>query len=1073
MSRDESGGFGVIRASIEHPYTVIAFYAAMVVLAAVAVFGGLMPRRLMPYVESPMLGIATMMPGLSSEEMETYIAKPIEERMVAIPGVRYIRSASQDGFSIVSLEFPYGTDMRKALVSVQALLNVVQADLPVTGANLKPSWVLPIDPLNLPVLSLTLRGDPRWSLPELRQLADNEITNRLKSASSDILAVGAYGGYRRQLQVIVDRQKLAAYGLSILQVRDALDRNNVARPAGTLTRGGDEAIVRLNSLARDPRQVGNFAITAMGDRVVYVKDVARVVDTFAERRSAYHHYEGGRADGAIEVNVLQNPSASSPRVIAAVRDELARLERDHPGIRFDVAYDNSRFVGILMHNMFAELGMAVLLTGLVVLFFLGEWRGTLISLITIPVALGMAILALMPLGMTLNSSTLIGLLLAIGRLVDDSIIDIHAVERYLRLGLDHKTATIKGISEVRRAVAASTFMLILALSPLLFCGGIVQLMFEGLVWPIILGLIASYWVSLTLTALLCANLLKAPQERQAEERLWIYRGLLLPFQRLLDRMEHGYARLIAWLLHHRFANLARIAATVIVGFGFYYFIGSEMMPLADVGQAYLSLEMQPGTSFAATERAVRGIEAIMRQHPEIERAAIEVGTEPMTLPNFSGYGTPTVNSATAMLTFSDKDSRRRNIWQIMDAVQAEATSTIPGIRRLQIKEMGSDVMASSSAPIQLLVYGRDLGILSRLSEQVARVAKGIPGLVQVGTSWTTGAPDYEIHVDPRRAAEMGLSPSEVADQAYYALRGGFTNEFLRLPNRRQTTILVRYDEADRQPTPAIVGQVQISGPDGRRAPLKSLASVEYRGAPTAIEHDAMRRVVNVTGSYRLGGPYSMDLAMGVMMKAMSDLNWPPGYGLEVRGDMTQMMDSFARLLRGLGFAVLFILLILVAQFRGLLQPAQMIFSVPLELSGVFIALWLAHQAFSTVSIMAVVVLTGMDITTAILLIDQIMRYRAEGMPRNEAVIKACPVRLRPILMTAMITIVVMLPVSIAPRTGMDAYSPLGTVIVGGLLMGTILSLLDIPIMHTIVDDFVRWLHVHVWRRDPALLPPIE
>lgn len=217
----------------------------------------------------------------------------------------------------------------------------------------------------------------------------------------------------------------------------------------------------------------------------------------------------------------------------------------------------------------------------------------------------------------------------------------------------------------------------------------------------------------------------------------------------------------------------------------------------------------------------------------------------------------------------------------------------------------------------------------------------------------------------------------------------------------------------------------------------------------------------------------MDLSMGIQMQAMAQLNWPPGYGIEVRGDMTQMMDSFARLLRGLEFAMLFILLVLVAQFRGFLQPLQMIFSLPLELSGVFIALWLAHQAFSTVSIMGIIVLTGMDVTTAILLIDQILRFRAQGMPRNQAVIQACPTRLRPILMTSIITLIVMLPVALSPKTGMDAYSPLGTVVVGGLLMGTILSLLDIPIMHTLVDDLTRWLQVHVLRRDPASLPPIE
>jgi len=1101
IGRQAGSGFNISRWSIDHPYVIIAFYLAMIVLAVISI-GFTMPRRFMPYVQSPMIGVVTMMPGLSSEEMETYISKPIEERLVNVPDVRYIRSVSQEGFSIVSLEFPYGTDMDKALVNVQSLLNVIQADLPITGANLKPSWVLKIDPLNLPVLSLALTGDSRWDMKSLRELADNQVTNRIKASSPLVYTVQAFGGYRRQMQVIVNRKKLAAFGLSILQVRNAIDGQNVAKPAGTLTAGSNEVTIRTDTLARSADILANYPVAAVNGRIVYVKDVARVEDTYYEPRSGYHHYYrdvsghhigNPHVDHAIEVSVLQSPEASSPVVIRSVMDEVQRLERDYPGIHFSVAYDNSQFVGILMRNMFEELGLAILLTGVAVLLFLGNWRGTLISMTAIPVSLAMALLAIIPMGMTLNSSTLIGLLLSIGRLVDDSIIDVHAVERHLRMGKTPRDAAIDGITEVRTAVAASTLMLCLALAPLLFCGGIVQLMFVGLVWPIIFGLLASFLVSLTLTSLMAAHLLipHGSPQFQRETQWWIYRRLLSPFQVLLDRMEAGYARLIRWMLDNRVANLARIFATIIIGFGFYYFIGSEMMPLADVGQAYLTLEMQPDASYAATEDAVTKLESIMAKYPEVVNASIEIGFEGgpgySAGAYFNGYSMGFTNGAQAMLTLTDKDERKRDIWQVIDGIVAEANATIPGIRRLQIKEMGSDVMASSAAPIQLLVYGPDLGMVSRLAEQVARIAKTqVPDIYQVATSWSLSKPNYQLDIDARRAMEQGLTVADVADQAYYAMHGGFTNEFYRLENRRQSTILVRYDQADRS-WPSDFDLMTITAPDGRQVPLKSVAHLEYREIPTLIEHDNLRRVVSVMGYYRKAdyrGPLahpayhgpnrpSMDVAMDVMMRAQMQLNWPPGYGIEMRGDMTQMMDSFRRLLNGLGLAVVFIVLVLVAQFRGFLQPLQMVFSLPLELSGVFIFLWLTGQAFSTVSIMAVIVLTGMDITTAILLIDLIARYREEGVPRNKAVIEACPQRLRPILMTSVITLIAMAPVAFFPKTGMDAYSPLGTVIVGGLIVGTILSLLDIPIMHTLVDDLVRWWMVRIRRRDPASLPPIE
>jgi HAE1 family hydrophobic/amphiphilic exporter-1 len=1128
--------------SIEHPYVVIAFYVGMIALAYLGVTRT-MPRRFAPYVESPMVGVITMMPGLSSQEMETYVSKPIEEQLVNVKGVRYIRSTSQEGFSIVALEFDYGADVQKAIFDVQALMNVVQSNLPATSANLKPSWVVPIDPLNLPVVSFSVRGDPTqgWNPARVREFADNTVINRLKTIQS-VYSVVPFGGHRRQLQVEVDRDRLAAHRISILDVKNAIDRFNVTRSAGTLTSGSGEGIVRVDARAMSADEVLNYPITshptgvaltyqgsagpssqsstggmgAMGggtaeppapttrrpndpttQSTTFIRDVAKVTDATWERRSGYHYVKhdkgtSGEVIPSISVSVIQDPGASATQVVPEVMKAVRQLERENPGITFEVAYDNAYFVDVLFKNVYHELVIAILLTGVAILFFLGEWRGTLIAMVTLPTSLAMAVLMMMPFGMTFNSGTLIGLLLSIGRLVDDSIIDIHAVERHLRMGKDPKTATIDGIAEVRLAVIASTLMMVLALSPLLFSGGITQLMFKELVWPLIFGLLASMLVSFTLTALLCANLLRPETARRrigSGPARWLY-APIDAFQRSLDRLEHGYARTLRWMIKNRFVNLARIAATVILGLTFYYFIGSEMMPLADVGQANGFMEMAPGTSYKGTESAVAQLETILLKHPEIEKASIEIGAESMFetwSPYFTGYQMPQVNGASMMFTLSDKDARHKTIWQVLDSVQKEALATIPGLRRLQIKEMGSDVMATAAAPVHINIYGPDLRVLEELGDKVLAAAKKMPDLYQPSRTWAMGLPDYHIQVDPVRAQEMGLSPESISQQAYYALRGGLTNEFYRPDadvrpyGARQSTILVRYAVEDRQ-TPDDLESLYLTAPDGRQVPLKSVATVERAEAPTAIEHDGLRRVIGVTGFYRIGSLPSMDVVMELVRIAyggdkklgVEPINFPPGYGIEIRGDMTQMMDSFRRMITGLAVALIFMYLVLVMQFRGFLQPLQMIASLPLELAGVFAALWLAHQAFSTVSILGVIVLTGMDITTAVLLIDMIMRYRDRGVPRDEAVVQASPQRLRPILMTAGISMIVMLPIAIAPKTGLDAYQPLATAIVGGLLVGTILSLFDIPIMHTYVDDFLRWLNKTFLNRDwhwPVTAPP--
>jgi AcrB/AcrD/AcrF family len=457
---------------IEHPYVIIAFYLGVALLAVIVIVFQ-MPRRMMPYVESPIVAVVSMMPGLSAEEMEIYFSKPIEERMVDLKNVHFVRSTSQEGFSVVSVEFWYGTDMKKALFDVQSLMNVVQADLPMTGANLKPSWVLAIDPLNIPILSLAVTGDG-YDPVQLRTLVENEIVNRLKVVK-DVYSVVPFGGQKLQMQVVVDRERLAAYRMSLLDLKNTLDMQNQSRPAGTLTYQDREVVVRSDVRARGPEEVAAYPIASMDGRTVYLRDVAEVINAPREQRSLYR-FNGKEA---VEVSIIQQPDASSVRVIEAVKARLAEIQADHPGLRFEIAYDNATFVGFLMDNMIEELGMAVFLTGLAVLLFLGNVRATVIALITLPMSLAISLLAMVPLGMTLNSSTLIGLLLSVGRLVDDSIIDVHSIERHLRMGKSPKDAAVDGITEVQLAVLAIAFMLCVALLPLVFSGGIVQLMFEG------------------------------------------------------------------------------------------------------------------------------------------------------------------------------------------------------------------------------------------------------------------------------------------------------------------------------------------------------------------------------------------------------------------------------------------------------------------------------------------------------------------------------------------------------------------------------------------------------------------
>jgi hydrophobic/amphiphilic exporter-1 (mainly G- bacteria), HAE1 family len=1050
--------------SLRNPFAVFAVYLGLVVAALAAVLFFL-PTRMMPYVPSPLVAVVTMTPGYSAEETATYFSKPIEERMTDLKGVRFIRSISQDGLSTVTLQFPYGADMQRALVDVQQLVKQAEGDLPYDRANLKPSYVVPVDPLNTPVLQLSVRG-VGWDPVRLREFVANDVVRGLKGVEG-VQNVYPFGGLQRQMQVVADRASLASYGFSLVDLRDAIDKQNVSRSGGTLTGGGHEAIVRGDQRLRSAFDLLDYPVMTSADRTVYVRDVALVTDGAAEQRSAYR-FNGSES---VEVSVVENPDASSPHVIAAVNERLRTIEHDHPGVTFTPAYDNARFVDTLTKNMVEELIISVILAGFVLLVFLEDVSATAIVMTSIPTCLGLAVLLFAPMHLSINSSTLIGLLLAIGRLVDDSIVVIHAVHRRLAQGLPPRRAAVEGTLEVILPIAAATGVMVLALVPLLLSGGITQIMFVGLVWPIVFALLASLLVSVTLTPLLAAYLFRGTDVSTAAWRSrldGLVRRLLTPTRKSLERVERGYRTGLRWSLHNTGPVVAIAAVLTYAAVQLFPLIGSEMMPLADTGQASAYLETAPGTSFAATSEKAKAFERVLLAQPEVQRVSGEIGEQ-----GASGYVTGTamngVNAASYLITFSPKEERRRTIWHIMDAVYAETARTVPGLRRLALKEMGSDVMASNDAPVELLVTGPDVPTVERLAAQVAAVAKSVPGMVQVSTSSSMLQPQDVITVDRTRAAQLGLAPADVTQQAYYATHGGLTTEYFNPEGLRHDTILLRYAQSERG-TAADLGAVQIVGKNGASVPLASIAQIRRAAGPTLIERDGLRPSVSVLGYYRKGGRGEMALDMDTIMGSMAQIPFPRGYGIEMRGDMTEMMQSFDRLLSAMKIAAVFVFLLLVMQFRSVFNPLVMLLAIPLELLGVFGGLLLAHQNFSTVSILGIVVANGMAVSNAILLLDLIVHNRAAGMTRTDAILEAGPVRLRPILMTTIVSLVVLAPVAFFPKTGIDAYSPLATVIIGGLTISTALTLFVVPVLYATFDDLGLWLRNriesrHAQRRD--------
>jgi HAE1 family hydrophobic/amphiphilic exporter-1 len=388
-------------------------------------------------------------------------------------------------------------------------------------------------------------------------------------------------------------------------------------------------------------------------------------------------------------------------------------------------------------------------------------------------------------------------------------------------------------------------------------------------------------------------------------------------------------------------------------------------------------------------------------------------------------------------------------------VEAEARHTIPGIRRIAMQAMGVDVMATSASPVQIAVYGEDLNVLHRLAHQVLQIAQETPGFIMPHTSSTLTQPEYQLKIDRRRAEELGLNVANISEQARYALQGGYTQQYYNRPNLRVNPILVRYGQQDRG-NQGDLAATYLTTPNGQQVPLNSVATLEQRQGPSLVEHVNGRRVVYVNGFYRKNSPASMDLSMAVAMRAGAELDFPPGYGLDSMGDMTDMMIEFGRLLKGLVISLVLIYLMLVVQFRSFIQPFNMMLSIPLELAGVLGGLLLAGQNLSTVSILGIIILSGVDVAGAILIIDLVLLMRQEGVPKDVALRQAGPIRLKPLLMTVIISLVPIGGLAFFPGTGMDAYSPIAIVTLGGLSISTLLTLVVIPVMYSLVDDAELW-----------------
>jgi len=1018
---------GLTRLALTRPVVITMVFAALIVLGLQSL--SRMPVELFPRIDIPFVSIVTLYPGAGPREIETLISKPLEEAVSSINGVKTVRSTSQEGLSVVSIEFAVGTDLDAAANEVRSRLDAARATLP---REAQAPVVYKASVSAIPVLILGISGSR--SAAEVRRLAEDRVKDRVAKVPG-VASAEVAGGLQREVHVDVDKARLQAYGLSIAQVAQALQLENLNLPSGAIQEGRQEYAVRTVGEFRSVDDLLDVRLPAPAGAPVRLRDVARISSGFAERTELTRL---NRRE-SVGLVVQKQADANTVQVVEGVKRELARLRPElPPDLVLRVAYDQSTFLEESLADVRTSLILGAILAILVVYLFLHDLRSTLIIALAIPTSMLAAFTPMYFAGFSLNMMTLLALALSTGILVDDSIVVLENIHRHLHLGELPRDAALNGRSEIGLAAIAITLTDVVVFVPIAFMSGIVGQFFRQFGLTVATVTLFSLFVSFTLTPMLASRWFRRRQ-REAPGGRGVAAPLFRRFDAFYDRLDAGYRGVLAWALAHRWRVVALGAAALAIVVPLAGALGFEFMPSVDQGQFSVKIETPAGTNLATTNEAVARVEDLLSRQPEVEAMFTRVGSSAGTL-SFGAANTGP-NTASIEVSLVDKTRRRRSDRQLIADLRRRVTA-IPGARiTFETQSFGQ-----FGAPVQIELLGDDFTALNAVAGRVrARVAE-VPGTIDVDTSWRVGRPELQVTVDRVKAASSGLSTGMVAAALRTAIQGA-TDTKLRAAGE-EYAIRVRLAEAQRA-APEDVAGILIAAPGGRPIFVKDVATVSFATGPTQIDRKNRQRMVVVSAGLAPGYYFG-----NVQREIAQRLQGLPLSGVTLRwgGEAEQLGESSGQLGGALLLSVALVYMLMAALFEAFLSPFIIMFSLPMALVGAILALLVTGKTLSIVSMIGIIMLMGLVTKNAILLVDYTNTLRARGLPRREAILQAGPTRLRPILMTTIAMIAGMLPVAAGIGRGAEFRAPMAVAVVGGLVWSTLLTLVVIPVVYTLIDD---------------------
>ena len=1014
----------IYRSAVNHPVTTTLVFVAFAILGLFALINTSIAQ--FPEFDSNTIMVMSSYQGANARDIETNLTKVLENSLNGVENLKELNSQSKENVAILTLTFEYGTDIEEATNNVRDKLDMVNSVLP-DGATMPV--IFKFSAADMPIMMLSATADA--SLAGLDKILDDKVSTPLARVAG-VGTVSVSGAPTREIQVYCDPNKLQAYGLSISGISQVIASENRNLPSGNIDIGSDTYSLRVQQEFTDPSELLDIVVGASGGRAVYLRDVATVKDGSEEREQ--ESYTNGRRSARI---VIQKQSgANTVNVIKGVKKQLKNIENNLPSdIKITTVVDGSTEIINTIHTLLETIIITFLVVMLVVFLFLGNFKSTLIIILSIPIALLASLLYLFATGNTLNIISMSALAIAIGMVVDDAIVVLENVSTHLARGEKPKEAAVHGTSEVGISVVASTLTMLCVFVPLTMISGFTGIMFRQLGWIVSIIMIVSTTAALTLVPMLCSRLL-----RPKEKRSWFYEKFFTPVDRFLDFISRGYSRVIRWatirkkLVIGGFA-LVFVASIVLLAHG----LKTEYFPRGDSDRISATIELPMGTAQDVTREFYRVVyEEVMAAVPEtrILNATFGQADSDNTFANMQSNGTHLLSMNVNIGTSS---TRKRSSAEIADVIRG-ILAKHPEIRRANVREGGGGMGGASS--VQVEVYGYDFEETDRVAKELRNKMLADPSFAQVILSRDEYTPEYRMDFDRTKLALNGLN-SATAGAAFSAAMSGAVSSFYR-EEGEEYSIRVRYAPEFRTSIEDMENIV-VNNAAGMPVRMKELGTVVETSVPPTIERKDRERVITVNGIVGRGAALSECVA--VAQKAIEETEMSPSIFCTIAGDYEDQQDMFRDMLLLIILIIILVYMVMASQFESFVGPLVIMFSVPFALVGVLLGLRLTGNALGIMGIVGIIILLGIVVKNGIVLIDYTNLCLERGMDAVSASVTAARSRLRPILMTTLTTVLGMLPMAVGRGEGSELWRSLGITVCWGLSISTLVTLVLIPTLY--------------------------